>query len=345
MFIQFLYPLLLKKSRNLYGSVLILSLWVVVLLSVFAVSLSYGVRQKMALVEKLESKRMLACLAESGVKKAISFLLKNNKYEYIGVNSILLNNPQEFKDMEFDRGYVKFYYAYRDDLTADSFYFLGFQDEARKININKADREVLKRLFILLNLDEVKAEEISSSIVDWRDKDNELSSSYSAEDTYYQFLEPGYSAKDNDFEVLDELLLVKGVDKGIFERIKDYLTVYGDGRININTASAKVLLALGLPFSLVEKIIYFRLGEDKIIGTDDDNVFKNTQEIVADLNQRFKLNEAEITQLSRIINDYLCVDSSFFAIESKACRKEKDEAVSVKAVVDKEGQVFYWREL
>ena len=45
-------------------------------------------------------------------------------------------------------------------------------------------------------------------------------------------------------ESLDELLLVNGMTKDIFERIKDYVTVWGSGMVNINTAGREVLWLL-----------------------------------------------------------------------------------------------------
>jgi len=338
--VQYPYP-----SPILEGSVLILSLWVIVLLTFFALSLSYGIRQKVSLVERLEEKRRLMYLAQAGINKAISFLKKQDFSGYLGLNSNLINNPEEFKDIDFGKDYLTFAYDFRDDFKKEYSTFFGFQDEAGKININKIDKDTLKRLFILLNLDEPKAEEISSSIVDWRDSDNELTSTYSAESSYYQFLEQGYPAKNSDFEVWEELLLVKGIDKDTFSRIKDYLTVYGDGKININTASSVVLLALGLSPSLVDKIISWRQGDDKISGTSDDNNFMNTQEIVTRLSQTYNLSEQEINQLSQISKDFFTVDSHFFSIECKAYTKTKDKNLMIKAVLDKEGKVFYWRQI
>ena len=55
-------------------------------------------------------------------------------------------------------------------------------------------------------------------------------------------------------EVLDELLLVKGVTRDIFDKVKDRVTVYGTGQVNINTAGMRVLQSLGMSEELAEKI-------------------------------------------------------------------------------------------
>ena len=54
---------------------------------------------------------------------------------------------------------------------------------------------------------------------------------------------------------LDEILLVKGMNKEIYDKLINFVTIYGDGAVNINTASKEVLEALGLADSLVDKIL------------------------------------------------------------------------------------------
>ena len=60
-----------------------------------------------------------------------------------------------------------------------------------------------------------------------------------------------------------------------YNTLTKYVTLYGDGRININTASAEVLDALfgtGYP-ELGGKIADYRRGVDGKVGTDDDRWF------------------------------------------------------------------------
>ena len=98
---------------------------------------------------------------------------------------------------------------------------------------------MIERLFrIGLGMDDMRAG-VAASIKDWRDKDSELSIPVgSAEDFLYRGLKYPYEAKDEDLESLDELL-VNGMTKDIFERIKDYVTVWGSGMVNINTAGRR----------------------------------------------------------------------------------------------------------
>lgn len=72
------------------------------------------------------------------------------------------------------------------------------------------------------------------------------------------------------FSSINEVLLIEGMSKDIFLQFKDLVTVYGTGKININTASKEVLLALGLDKATAEAIIRFR-QEHKIENPDPES--------------------------------------------------------------------------
>lgn len=58
------------------------------------------------------------------------------------------------------------------------------------------------------------------------------------------------------------------------EGLAPYVTVWGNGKININTATARVLSVVpGMTPTLVEAMIRYRLGTDQQPGTSDDQFF------------------------------------------------------------------------
>ncbi|MCK4519563.1 MAG: general secretion pathway protein GspK, partial [Candidatus Omnitrophica bacterium] len=231
-------------------------------------------------------------------------------------------------------------------------------DEERKININKAQRSVIERLFRIVGLSEMKAQNLSASIVDWRDKDSELSIPLgSAEDRYYRNLRDPYEAKDADFEVLDELLLVRGMTGEIFDEIKGFITIYGEGKVNINTASEDVLLSLGLHASVVNKILSFRYGQDMIEASADDNVFNSVSGITARLSQLYLLSAGEVANLSNLVSaKKVTVKSNNFMIKSIAKLDKKETFLKIVCVfenfsegsdesgLNEDEKIRYWRE-
>ncbi|MBN2119666.1 MAG: general secretion pathway protein GspK [Candidatus Omnitrophica bacterium] len=327
------------------SSILALSLWALTLLSVFGLYLSIGVRQKIALVKNLTFRDSLYYIADAGIKRGIVEIKID---EILGTDTLKeswSNNPAVFKDIKLGRGSLSVGYDFVDKGGATRKMF-GLVDEERKININTANRKVLTKLFeVVLRLDQVQAQEIAASIIDWRDNDSFLSIPVgSAEDSYYRNLKESYDCKDSSFQALEELLLVKGINRSIFEQIKDFVTIYGEGSVNANTAPREVLLALGIDDLLADKIIDYRSGEDEIQGTSDDNVFTGPGNIVAGLSQFTDLASSEVALLSNIVSAGLLGTSSYnFTVRSTASIPG-GLSKEIIAVVDRTGQIFSWRQ-
>ncbi|MCD6184298.1 MAG: general secretion pathway protein GspK, partial [Deltaproteobacteria bacterium] len=150
-------------------------------------------------------------------------------------------------------------------LFGEGEYKVKISNESGKININKATRSMLRMLLEGFDLDESEKDTIADSIMDWRDKDN-LHRINGAEDDYYQSLDDPYECKDEDFDAIEELLLVKGVTADIFYGgLESMVTIYTQtDKININAASWEMLIALpGMTEAAAREIITFR-GEKEI---------------------------------------------------------------------------------
>lgn len=137
---------------------------------------------------------------------------------------------------------------------------LEIEDESGKIPVNKLVNQneynapiegMLLRLLTLpeFDLSEQEAGDIVDAIKDWIDEDNEVTG-FGAENVYYETLETPYPCKNGRLDCLDELLMIKGITKELYygdsekPGIARYLSVHGDGKININTAPLLVLHAL-----------------------------------------------------------------------------------------------------
>lgn len=331
---------------NQKASILIIAIWSLCILTTFAVYLGYGVRQKIVLVKRLDDRAKLHFIAEAGVKKAIAAVKKEPEKSYDALKDSWSNNVSLFNDVEVGDGAFNVCYNYTDEQSGSPETRWGLVDEERKVNINKADLTILKRFFrVSLGFDEVQAQELAASIIDWRDGDSELSIPLgSAEDSYYRGLSYPYEAKDAEFEALDELLLVKGMNQDVFDRIKNYITIYGSGKVNINTASGVVLLALGLNEDIVDEILSFRCGEDGITGTTDDNIFDTPSNIVPKLSESYRLNDSEIAQISIVSDQDLVTNSNNFMIRSIAKLNNKKNTAGIICVVNRSGKILYWQE-
>jgi general secretion pathway protein K len=129
------------------------------------------------------------------------------------------------------------------------------RDAQSKFNINNlidgagkrrdADAEIFTRLLTTLKLDP----SLANAIIDWIDRDDDVSASGGAENGYYWGLSAGYRAANRPMLTIDELHRVKGIDDATFATLAQFVTALptlnGERtRININTVSSEVLQAV-----------------------------------------------------------------------------------------------------
>lgn len=185
-----------------------------------------------------------------------------------------------------------------------------------------------------MGLDSRTRDAVVDSILDWRDE-NQLHRANGAEEPYYQSLPEPYSCKDGLIDILEELLLVKGVTREIFyggrigttmaasmgprQHMKgpglvDIFTVYASrGRVNINTAPKAVLETIpGIGPQRASSIIRAREKAE----------FRSIQELQSHLGQEAKAAE-----------EFLGISpSNFFTIYSEG-EMETGVCRAVRAVV------------
>jgi general secretion pathway protein K len=138
-------------------------------------------------------------------------------------------------------------------------------DESGKLNVNSIlndkgeidenRKSQIIRLFGLLGIGEEKA----APVLDWLDKDD-IERMDGAESHYYQELEDPYPCGNGSFLTLRQIFLVKGLSDLTIKKVDDYLTIYSDGKININTASPEVLQSMSdkIDASLADAIVAHR---------------------------------------------------------------------------------------
>ncbi len=296
----------------------------------FCVVIGYGVRSKLSLAKRLNERACLSLIAEAGVKKGIEQIKQPSGKIYVCLKDDWHTNKAAFTDIALGGGS----------------FTLDIEDEASKVNINDADITLLTRLFVLvLDYSEQEAQDLAASVIDWRDADSGLTLPLgSAEDSYYRNSVPEHEAKDADFQVMPEMLLVKGMDKEHFDKLKNYLTIYSNGKVNINTVSKNVLLALGLSDDVASDILLYRAGEDRVLDTKDDNVFQSDSDIVPKVSQFTHLSDSEIALLTNVANKYLTVSSDYFLVKSTARLDSGKLKSEISSIVSTTGQILYWQE-
>ena len=237
------------------GIALLMTLWVLVMLSVIAMSFSFSTRWGSASTRNFKEETKAYYLAMSGYQEAIGYLLsdKDNMVDYIDADGNLYID-KDTKPVTGKR------------VTDEAELEIKITDEGSKVNINFADGTRLKKVLDYVGIPPDSQQEIVDSILDWRDPDKEHHLS-GAEDDYYESLDPSYKAKNRNLDSVEELLLVKGFKPEYLYGSKDIRPMYdlittsGDGSININTVSKEVLDMMGTGSDAIDAIFKQRTKE------------------------------------------------------------------------------------
>lgn len=159
------------------------------------------------------------------------------------------------------------------------------EDEERKINLNRImlpngnapdDQRlaVFQRLLDTLGIDRA----VADAVVDWLDND-ENPRVGGAESSYYLGLPQPYKAKNDLFDTIGELRLVRGVTAEVFEKLLPFVTVSSSGLVNINTAPKEVLMSLSSGTDLAEGGAIDSKTADDIIAYRKDHPFTTASQI------------------------------------------------------------------
>ena len=343
------------------GSVLIIVLWVIIILTILAVSVSVVASSQVFSAKRYRNQVTAYFIARSGIALCLAELNRDKEANtYDALKEEWSNKAELFNDKPVGSGFLGVAYEYSNQIKTVSSEgestvtntFYGMIDEERKININAASAAVLETLFQdRASLSPGQAKEIADSIVDWRDTDDTRRDN-GAETGYYQSLSSPYPCKNNKFDILEEVILVKGMRPEIFQTVRDFITVYGDGRVNINTAPFPVLHALGPSEILADKIIRCRSGSDEIDGTEDDEVFTQPSAIISVLNKKQTLTQEETNQINNLIttnaigvkSTYFQIISSGYLADINTGEKDPKNSKRINCIITRNGKIVLWQE-
>lgn len=131
--------------------------------------------------------------------------------------------------------------------TEDGEFTAGLIDEERKLNIKRAAPAAVQQLIELLGVDgSLPPADIAAALADWQDEPI---------GPWCDEQQRGYACHNGSLQTIDELRLVPGVTPKLFAALEPYVTVYGAGTPNVNTADPLVLRAWGLTDAQVDEIV------------------------------------------------------------------------------------------
>ena len=228
------------------GFVLVIVLCTIMLLEVLLLGFNFRCRTNLRAVDHLRRSQEALNCARAGLNIAIAAIKDN-------------------ADIYSDKGLVNLLSGQNCVTVGAGECLITVTQESSKLNVNllkdkngKLDRsriDQLLRLIDLLNRERAGESAIGyglvPSIIDWTDDDDDVTclpfvtrENLGAESDYYSTLDPAYRCKNKPLETVEEMLLIKGITADIFERIRNYVTVNGDGKVNLNSAPKLVIESL-----------------------------------------------------------------------------------------------------
>jgi general secretion pathway protein K len=304
----------IKQFSSDKGLALIMVLWVLAVLSVIVLSFAFMARTEVFSTISFRDGMEKKFLAEAGIERGIMELFYRNANK---------NQMSAIEGSEIVRIDGR---KYEGELGGSTYSF-SITDESGKVNINSltdANGIILNNLLVNLGIPGEDASTIVDSILDWKDADD-LHRLHGAEDTYYQALPVPYKAKNDKFDTLEELLLVRGVTPEILfgsgsrPGLINFLTVFSKGSaINLNAAVREVLMALpNMTSSMADRIVEFRetaeLRGQQDVSAITGDVFRTIAPFVG------------------------FTESNVYTIEGRGLKKDEKRGYAIRAVMSIEG--------
>jgi general secretion pathway protein K len=241
-------------------------LWITALLAMFALYYSSSARVQALQAMNTEKWLMNAHLLRSGLDWGY------HEYSKYKTNQSLIKNREELEEHSGQRLDLKYPRQEPYKMIAGNHTVaVQITDLSGKISISAVDDVLLQDILSACGLEEgVEQTTVINSILDWMDQDD-MHRPEGAEEDYYLGLDPPYMPKNGELESIEELLLIKGIDRELFQGTKDrpglrdFLTVYGEhNTMDINNAAPEAFLIIeDFPLDAVQDIIAYR-NQDRI---------------------------------------------------------------------------------
>ncbi|MDD5491255.1 MAG: type II secretion system protein GspK [bacterium] len=222
------------------------------------------------------------------------------------IGSIYEEKERHLKDETFPETYLR---SFKGEIGGGE-YEVRLTNEEGKVNLNSASKNLLEKVFASFGFAN------SDAVLRF----------------VFQFRQAG-----RKLETMRELLLSGDITEEIVAKVETIASIRSNGKINVNTAPLELLKALpGMTEKQAQSIIEYRLGQDRMYGTSDDQY----------------INEQTITQIidGSVLNqikDLLCYQAENFQAVCTASYGQTYNKVTAYLFFDPDSkgiEIKYWQE-
>ncbi|MDZ8117858.1 general secretion pathway protein GspK [Pontiella agarivorans] len=318
----------LKKNKE--GAALLVAIMVLLILGLIIGSFAFEVNLEAMLVSYKRKKWRAEMMAHSGLEYARAILDEQAKAKQLEIEDLDEDKDGFMQDALFvQRGLaVNRTFSFDDG----SEFTIAIESAEAGRNINLLTRDQWLDIFEMANVPNTDWDAMIDCLIDWTDESDEHQlNGAESDDPFYQ--DAGYPVKNGPLDSVEELLLIKNWGPEILYGkpadeesdeifgIYDILTVWGDGKVNLNTASEDLLLSYSEYEDWeLESVFEARMGEDMEAGTLDDGI-RSLEQVGADAG-KFKLQSSfvKVTSVGDIYGQQYQIEAIFLM-------KSKDSVV------------------
>ena len=204
------------RTKNENGIALLLVLWIITLFAVICAEFSSTMHTETVIVRNYKDGEQAYYTAEAGINRAIIELERASKTTRQNIAEDEDQEEPEFVYWEPGGGPYVFNI---DDYICE----VKIEDENNRLGLNaflkkaKTNPSLLKSLLDnKVGLEGEERDIVADSLIDWWDKDHNITGINGAENDYYESLEEPYKCRNGEIPVIEELLMVRGIDEIIF---------------------------------------------------------------------------------------------------------------------------------
>lgn len=215
---------LTTDRRKRRAAILVMTLWIVVVLSLISASLLEEVYLDLKITKFHRDDFIAMTLARAGIARAVADLRNDLMIDREGQTEPMDALGDIWAQKEDKRNKINVELGPREGK-----YTVWIDDEAAKFNLNAIDLNTLKVVFYELKMEEADAQALATAIVDWVDPNDTVEGMGVLEDDYYsagvakaqkkdweEGDPPLYRCKNDAFTSVDELLSVYGITPDLF---------------------------------------------------------------------------------------------------------------------------------
>ena len=248
------------------GSATMLTMLMAAVIVTVGLGFNWLVKEHMKASEGLRNKAEAILKARSAYDTILYFVLNGRVAEREIVTAVS-NEISNLRTLPLDGQKV----SLSDDL------YIQAQDSNGMLSLLNMDAIALERLVKKVGSLE-RTSEIIDSYLDWIDEDNFVRIN-GAEDFYYKSQGLPYTPRNYAIQYKEEVKLIKGMKKELYDKIEPYLTILPSTGFNPNTASDEVLMA------------YLNINEESLKNLKD---YMSKKAVTSDL-ELFALTGRRIT--------------------------------------------------